>query len=294
MEFLNNYIDDSTLWWDHAINPNSKKSNKSHLISLEQDLFSEYLLYERVISLYRDDPVIPTFINDDSKKTLLDYYNNPPVKLKDVLQNRRDNDLNICPYCGDFVRPNTLDHFIPKEKFSHYAIFQNNLVPQCRKCASIKGDKYFDSSKGCLFIHPFYNDILSKIKFKIILSFDSSINSIKIENLGLKASSLTISDKKRVRNQFEELHVKSRIEKYCLKEFKGLRRKAKKNNFSLDSLISGKLCINSINCSDWCTAFYEALNNCNEAKLFLNRLMPSCQMITDISEQETIEDFDFE
>ena len=107
-----------------------------------------------LISIYIENPEIPSFVNTENKDILLDYYNNPPVKLKGKLVNRRNNSLNVCPYCGKFVRPNTLDHFMPKEDFSHYSIFQNNLVPQCRKCASIKGKKYFDSSKGCLFIHP--------------------------------------------------------------------------------------------------------------------------------------------
>ncbi|HCV3156014.1 HNH endonuclease [Acinetobacter baumannii] len=293
MDFLNNFIDDSSDWWDCATHDSSMKKNKNILISLHQNILSHYLLYERVIALYRDEPEIPDFV-DDSKEVLLDYYNNPPVKLKDKLQNRRNNNLNVCPYCGDFVRPNTLDHFIPKDKFSHYAIFQNNLIPQCRKCASIKGDKYFDSSKGCLFIHPFYNDILSKLKFNIALSFDSSINSIKVERVTLESSNLNANDKLRVINQFSELQVNSRIKEYCLREFKELRRKAKRNKFSLDLLISGKLCISELNRSDWCSAFYESLDNCTEAKIFLNNLMPSAQSASHIPVSENIEEFGLE
>lgn len=294
MDFLNSFIDDGTDWWDSATHIDSKKGNKGALISLKGDIFSQYLLYERVISLHRDNPKMPSFINDDNKKLLLDYYNNPPVMLKSKLQSRRNNTLNICPYCGDLVRPNTLDHFIPKENFSHYAIFQNNLVPQCRKCASIKSSKYFEPTQGCLFVHPFYSDILSRIKYKITLSFDSSINSIQVEDVKLNTSNLTAIDKERIRCHLKELHVKSRINEYCMREFKELRRKAKKNSFSLDVFISGKLSITNENGLDWCTAFYESLNSCNEAKEFLNRLIAQTSTRRGSLTCRDIEVFDFE
>lgn len=294
MDFLNSFIDDGTDWWDSATHIDSKKGNKEALILLKGDIFSQYLLYERVISLHRDNPNIPSFMNEDNKKLLLDYYNNPPVMLKSKLQSRRNNNLNVCPYCGDLVRPNTLDHFIPKENFSHYAIFQNNLVPQCRTCASIKSSKYFEFSQGCLFIHPFYSDILSRVKYKITLSFDSSINLIEVEKVELESSNLTTTDKIRVKCHFKELKVKSRIEQYCLREFKELRRKAKQNSFPLDDWILGKLSINNDNGSDWCTAFYKSLNSCGEAKIFLNKLIEQASEKQSTLVPQNIEVFDFE
>lgn len=274
MDYLNNLVDDTTNWWDSSTHTSSKKANKRDLISLRTDLFSQYQLYERVISLHMSNPVTPPFISNDRKDLLLDYYNNPPVMLKNRLQQRRNNNLTVCPYCGSFTHPNTLDHFIPKDSFSHYSIFQNNLVPQCRRCASIKGDMYYKSGEGCIFIHPFYSDILSRVRFNIYLSFDTNINSINISNITVSCNNSTAVEIRRIKSHLKALNVKSRIKEYCLNEFKELRRKAKKYHFDLDQWIYSKTCIVEINGLDWCTAFYESLKDCDQAKQFLIGLMP--------------------
>ncbi|EXB24238.1 HNH endonuclease family protein [Acinetobacter baumannii 1437282] len=275
MDYLNNLVDNTSSWWNSSTHIDSKKENKGDLILLRSNLFSEYVLYERVISAYRVIPNNPTFISAEKKKLLLDYYNNPPVKLKDKLKERRNNNLQVCPYCGSFTHPNTLDHFIPKDGFPHYAIFQNNLVPQCRRCASIKGDRYYKPSEGCIFIHPFYCDVLSKVRFEIAMSFDSNINSIVINAVKIRNHDFKAIEIQRLKIHLESLEVKSRMKEYCLKEFKELRRKAKKYYFDLDQWIHSKISILEINGTDWCTAFYESLQNCNNAKQFLNSLMPS-------------------
>lgn len=294
MDYLSNFIDDTTDWWGCSTHASSKKSNKNNLILMYSNLFSQYRIYERFISLHMDKPIVPSFINDDQKKILLDYYNNPPVKLKDKLQERRNNTLQVCPYCGCFTHPNTLDHFIPKDDFSHYSIFQNNLVPQCRRCASIKADKYFDPLKGCIFIHPFYSDLLSRVKFKFHLSFDKKFNSIIVNNVTFSFNKPTVVEKSRLKNHLEALKVKSRIKEYCLNEFKELRRKSKKYHFDLDLWISGKISIVDVNGSDWCTAFYESLQDCDDAKFFLNSLMPTISQNLPLVLKDEMEQFEFE
>ena len=96
MDFLNSFIDDGTDWWDCATHTSSKKSNKEILISLKRDIFSQYLLYERVISLHRDNPNIPSFINDDKKKLLLDYYNKLTKITKHAKRHFWLNDVCTC------------------------------------------------------------------------------------------------------------------------------------------------------------------------------------------------------
>lgn len=292
MDFLNSFIDNTSSWWDSSVHTSSRKENKDDLISFRSNLFSEYILYERVISSYRVIPNKPAFINNEKKKLLLDYYNNPPVKLKDKLKERRNNNLQVCPYCGSFTHPNTLDHFIPKDDFPHYAIFQNNLVPQCRRCASIKGERYYEPSKGCIFIHPFYSDVLSRVKFEIIISFDSNINSIVVNAVKVRRDNFTAIEVERIKIHLETLKVKSRMKEYCLNEFKELRRKAKKYHFDLDQLIDSKISILEINGTDWCTAFYESLQNCSNAKQFLNRLMPSPRIMGATLVEEDVQYFE--
>ena len=103
----------------------------------------------------------------------------------------------------------------------------------------------------------------------------------------------TAVEKSRIKNHLEALEVKSRMQEYCLNEFKELRRKAKKYHFDLDQWISSKISIIEINGSDWCTAFYESLHHCDDAKQFLNRLMPIPQSDENLLEEEDTDCFDF-
>lgn len=205
---------------------------------------------------------------------MLFYYTQPSSYLKEQFQKRRNNDLTECPYCGNPVQPNTLDHFIPKKSFPHYAIYQNNLVPQCRKCASIKGEKYFGND-ACMYVHPFYNHSLSKIKFLVTFDFNPKINNLENFKVGLKLKekSLNEIEKRRVLLHLKKIKVKERLIRYCLQEFSILRSRSKKYNFELDKYIYSRISIPEIIGDNWETAFYESLSKSNEAKSYLNSLI---------------------
>ncbi|WP_102946596.1 HNH endonuclease signature motif containing protein [Stenotrophomonas sp. VV52] len=61
----------------------------------------------------------------------------------------------ICPYCG-IGTVETLDHFLPKGRYSIYSILPFNLVPACRDCNTEKKAEIFGEDD--VPSHPYFED----------------------------------------------------------------------------------------------------------------------------------------
>jgi hypothetical protein len=75
----------------------------------------------------------------------------------DVIEALRDHELDLCPACGEPGVPNTLDHYLPKGKYPHFAIVPVNLVPMCDACQAKKLEKTGDADHPRFFIHPYFD-----------------------------------------------------------------------------------------------------------------------------------------
>ncbi|MDQ1900712.1 hypothetical protein RAH32_09695 [Paracoccus sp. WLY502] len=93
------------------------------------------------------------------KSTLINLYKKPAdgSVQGNALAQLRDHHLTICPACGEAGRPNTLDHFLPKGAYPHFAIIPHNLFPMCDACQGAKGEKTGDADDPKFFIHPYYD-----------------------------------------------------------------------------------------------------------------------------------------
>lgn len=60
---------------------------------------------------------------------------------------------NICPYCG-FGSVETVDHFLPKGRYSSLSVLPLNLVPACRDCNGGKLDSILMADN--VHSHPYY------------------------------------------------------------------------------------------------------------------------------------------
>jgi hypothetical protein len=127
-------------WLDLAVN--SKKENAGLLRYAKFALLDCYEEFDGIIENFKDYP--PASRAKIIAPVLREFYGAPPKDLGEmVLVRRRKHALDECPYCGHPLAPRTLDHFLPKEDWPEYAIFSNNLVPQCSDCAPIKGQRYY-------------------------------------------------------------------------------------------------------------------------------------------------------
>ncbi len=78
-----------------------------------------------------------------------------------ILKELRERKLRYCPSCGEEGTPNTLDHYLPKSDFPHFAIIPANLTPMCDICQGIKGEQTLNAAKRRIYLHPYYDDFLA-------------------------------------------------------------------------------------------------------------------------------------
>lgn len=66
---------------------------------------------------------------------------------------------NLCPYCSH-RDVKTIDHYLPKSKFSYFTVTPVNLIPSCSDCNKDKLDNH-SLTEGKMLLHPYYDDINS-------------------------------------------------------------------------------------------------------------------------------------
>ncbi|WP_373959347.1 HNH endonuclease [Vibrio gigantis] len=239
----------------------SKKVKRLQLKDLEEELLKEYSKYETRVTAYRNKLPDSDFMSDH--EMLVDFYEKPPVELNTLLLERRhDHGLSECPFCGKPVSPGTLDHFIPKSDWPQFSIFQNNLVPQCRDCAPIKGDDYHCKSKGhAIFISPIYSKLLSMISFDIIIDFNESKRSIEIQTNIILPSNITAKNERRLISHLQALNTGKRIETYSLRTIKRWEKMLKVSDFDISSALQTRIDEKepTERSKDWKTALFKGM-----------------------------------
>jgi hypothetical protein len=93
------------------------------------------------------------------KGTFLNLYLSPRMGSAqgEMMALLRDNDLTLCPICGEAGRPNTLDHYLPKARYPHFCVTPLNLFPMCDACQLAKGNKTGNTDSPRFFIHPYFD-----------------------------------------------------------------------------------------------------------------------------------------
>lgn len=72
---------------------------------------------------------------------------------------------SACPICGQYYDKTTLDHVLPKSKYTQYTVTPINLVPMCGNCNKRKGD-------SSVSFHPYFQDL----SYLHGINFDFSFN----------------------------------------------------------------------------------------------------------------------
>ena len=217
----------------------SDKENVSDLIDLYDDLNNSYEGYQSLIEDFASVPPPSNYIAQ--KDLLVEYYEDAPANLKKVIRDRRNNHgLRACPSCGSPYKPNTLDHFIPKHKWPEYSIYPNNLVPQCIGCAPIKGKRYYcDETLSAIFIHPIYSDLLSKVRFGVVIEICNETNSPKF-TVKFWAGGLSGNDLTRVRQHLKKIEIHARMQIFLRSEFDHWKRIVSVKGINIQSAIDRK------------------------------------------------------
>lgn len=108
----------------------------------------------------------------------------------------------ICPFCGH-RQVTTLDHYLPKGKYSHLCVLPINLVGACKDCNTDKLDNNC-SSINELFFHPYFEDISNdEWLFCTILN----ISPIQFDFYTKKPTTWSQTNYDRLINQFKVLSL---------------------------------------------------------------------------------------
>ncbi|MBB2749792.1 UNVERIFIED_ORG: hypothetical protein GGI57_000458 [Rhizobium aethiopicum] len=120
-------------------------------------------------------PVWPEI--EEHKTRFIGLYTHPAEgsAQRAVLDALRAHRLTFCPACGEMGKPNTLDHFLPKGKYPHFAIVPQNLFPMCDACQGKKLEKTGDANAPKFFIHPYFDRFTSPriVKLAIEAPYDT-------------------------------------------------------------------------------------------------------------------------
>jgi aryl carrier-like protein len=126
-------------------------------------------------------PAIP----NEKKKSLKYLYTHPALGSAQgiVLDDLNNHELNLCPACGEFGKPNTLDHYLPKGKYPHFSITPVNLFPMCDSCQKEKLEKTHTAIEPRLFLHPYFDVFLERQIIRVVIHPPYDTPSFSIELL---------------------------------------------------------------------------------------------------------------
>lgn len=116
-------------------------------------------------------PPWPLVADAAVKTRFLTLYNSPQDDSvqKPVLEELRARTLQHCPACGEFGTPNTLDHYLPKNRFPEFAVTAANLFPMCDTCQGWKGQKALNTNGERLFLHPYFDAFLDAQVIQLVI-----------------------------------------------------------------------------------------------------------------------------
>lgn len=106
-----------------------------------------------------------------NRKRFLTLYNSPADDSSQgpIIKQLRDRKLRFCPACGEEGTPNTLDHYLPKDDYPHFAITPVNLAPMCDICQLAKGTETVDAAGRRIFLHPYYDEFLATQVIRLVI-----------------------------------------------------------------------------------------------------------------------------
>ncbi|WP_412024639.1 HNH endonuclease [Burkholderia cepacia] len=237
------------------------KDNVGTLRDHAWNLATSYPGYDGHIASSTTPPAPSAFGN--IKELMADFYHQAPAELKRrLLARRHDHGLLECPYCGSPGKPDTLDHFMPQGTWPEFSIYPNNLVPQCRDCMPVKGERYYCSTRNdALFLHPVYHDMLAQLAFGIDITMNRGTPTFAITFSVLKT--LDAADKKRLTTHIAELDLQARIVKFCHREYGEWKNQISANRFDIEKTLGACLAIypafNAGAAPNWEAAFYKGV-----------------------------------
>ena len=247
-------------WLDLA--SESDKEDVETLKKLKPAIRSRNKKYDKLIKNYKLEPEKSIVVAH--KKILKGFYSYAPKALKAPIRNRRYNDeLRQCPFCGRPCRPEILDHFLPKNSWPEFSIYQNNLVNQCGACSSKKGEFYYcPDDFSAKFIHPLYSNLLSKLEFEYDINIPNASNLRHVEiTLAINIPQyFAQKTKKRVELHLQHLDVVNYAITEGEREYLTCIRNSLTRRVNIITMLENEICLHTKPIdNDWKICIYKAM-----------------------------------
>ena len=156
------------------------------------------------------------------KKSFLNLYLSPKegAAQRLILDVLRDHDLTACPGCGEAGRPNTLDHYLPKDEYPHFCITPHNLFPMCDACQKEKGTKTGDPADPRFFLHPYFDVFIAEQVLDLTVDAPFTAPLFDLH----PSPGLTPAQRRLVARHIRELAIVSRYTRFFREQFRRLLR----------------------------------------------------------------------
>lgn len=215
-------ITDDNLYIESIVSQGQIGANAAFFLKIKGDWKSRVQAY---VEAHGNPCLLKPWINIADEREILEnlYSSQPPVHSvqKPILDSLRIKDLQLCPACGEDGTPNTLDHYLPKNKYPEFSVTSRNLSPMCDICQGKKGSKTVNGADQRLFVHPYFDEFtaFSVVRLTVGRPFESP-NSFSIDphpGLNVEQSAL-------LARHLEELGISKRYEKFFKTEYIRLRK----------------------------------------------------------------------
>lgn len=209
----------------------------------------------------------------ERNKSFLNLYLSPKADSAQflVLKDLNDHSLNVCPACGEFGRPNTLDHYLPKGKYPHFCITPVNLFPMCDRCQKEKLEKTGDEAQPRFFLHPYFDTFVAQQVVRIIIDPPYKSPSFRIEfSDWLSADQLAV-----VTSHVRELAIEERFAHFFKDESIRIQKLAasmRVSGLSIEQVIRGfEISYQAPSLNTWQHLYYAAVLDNAEMIEYLSR-----------------------
>jgi len=215
MKNLNSYLADTCIFLDDIINAKRySKKDPDYKVRLNPLIPNVKICYGEYLRAHNSNnhlSLISCDYRDQNKFDLLKLYSPQNKKLIDFKNSRTtvyDNRVKkTCQYCT-INSANTLDHIIPKEEYSEFAVNPLNLLPACSECNGYKGEYWRDGDNR--FFLNLYTDILPNEQYLFVdFNFDLHVieTSFSLDN----RNGIDINLFNLISSHFSRMHLLSRF-----------------------------------------------------------------------------------
>jgi hypothetical protein len=175
------------------------------------------------------------------------------------------NASGTCPMCGQ-GKVFTLDHYLPKSRYAHFAVLPANLVPCCRDCNFAKREQFPSSADEQTF-HPYFENLDTD---RWLYCQVTVVGGVSLDFYINPPAGWAASQGARAERHFQVFKLREAFATYAATELSTAKFRLQtlfasggaalvKDDLTLEAVSSGQAHLNS-----WKTAAYEALAQSDE------------------------------